>query len=61
MRSYLTRFNAATAIVDKTNLLIILMVAVFGVVSKIDFKIALKSDPSIDLTEFYHETERYLL
>lgn len=49
LRSYLTRFNAIATIVDKLDPSIILMAVVFGVASKIDFKIALEGDPSMDL------------
>lgn len=60
LRNYLMRFNEAAATVDKRDLSIILMAAVFGVASKTDFKIALEMNSSMDLMEFYHEAERYL-
>lgn len=59
MRSYLTRFNAAAATVDKPDLSLILMVAISEVVSKTDFKFSLERDPPMDLVEFYLEAERY--
>lgn len=60
LRSYLTRFNAAAAVVDKPDPLIVLLIAISRVTSKTDFKVALKRDPLMDLMMFYHEADRYL-
>lgn len=60
LRSYLTRFNAATAAADKLDSCIILMAAVSRVASKTDFKVALERDSPTDLAKFYHNAERYL-
>lgn len=60
MRSYLKRFNATAAAIDKPDPSIVLMAAVSEVTSKINFKVALKMHPPMYLIEFYHEIERYL-
>lgn len=52
LKSYLTRFNEAAVAIFRSDPSIILMVAVSEVASKIDFKIALEMNPSMDLVEF---------
>lgn len=60
LRSYLTRFNATVAVMDKPDPSFILIAAVFRVANKTDFKAVLKRDPSMDLAEFYYGAEMYL-
>lgn len=57
--NFLTGFNAATAIVHKPDLLIVLMPVVFGVVSKNNFKVSLERDPLVNLGDFYYQARRY--
>ena len=60
MRSFLTRFNAAAASVDRPDPSIVMIAAVSGIADGTEFKNSLTKDPPVDLGEFYHEAEKFL-
>ena len=60
LRSYLARFNAAAASVDRADLSMVVMAAVSGVADGTEFKNSLTKDPPVDLEEFYNEAEKFL-
>ena len=60
LRSFLTRFNAAAASVDRPDPSMVMMAAVSGIVDSTEFKNSLTKDPPMNLGEFYHEAEKFL-
>jgi len=53
LRNCLTKFNAAVASMDHPDPSMVLMVAVSGIATNTDFKIALDRDPPRDLRNFF--------
>ena len=52
LRSFLTRFNAAVASVDRPDPSMVMMAAVSGIADSTEFKNSLTKDPPMNLGEF---------